>query len=97
VRLVDFGQEAWGNLRLAPPSSATSRIVVHFGEALADRRIDRHPPGPVRYARAVLLLDGTNPVIAAPSANRRNATPPAMQAPPEWGVVLPFGWVEIEG
>ena len=97
VWLVDFGREAWGNLWLAAASTSTNRIVVHFGEAFRDGRIDRHPPGSVRYAKTEVLLDGTNPVIAAPAADKRNTTPPAVLTPPEWGVVLPFRWVEIEG
>jgi len=43
------------------------------------------------------------PLRAAPPADERNTTtdrpgtPPAVLTPTEWGVVLPFRWVEIEG
>jgi hypothetical protein len=97
VWLVDFGRDAFGNLSLIPTSAATNTVTVRFGEALANGRINRQPPGSVRYAQIAVSLNGTNPVLAAPSADQRNTTPPAVLTPVEWGVVLPFRWVEIEG
>lgn len=97
VTLIDFGRVAFGNLRLIPPAGATNHVTVHFGEAFADGRIDRHPPGSVRYALKKILLNGGNPLIVAPAADKRNtAQPAAVLTPPEWGVLLPFRWVEIE-
>jgi alpha-L-rhamnosidase len=98
VTLVDFGRVAFGNLRLAPPTNAAGAITVHFGEAMLDGRINRNPPGSVRYARVDATFDGEKPLIVAPAADQRNTTQPAaVLTPPEWGVVLPFRWVEIEG
>lgn len=98
VYLVDFGRVAFGNLRLAPPANATGTITVRFGEALADGRVNRKPPGTVRYAQAEAVLDGAKPLVVAPAADKRNTTQPkAVLTPPEWGVVMPFRWVEIEG
>ncbi len=95
--LVDFGQVAFGNIRLLPGADATGPITVHFGEALTDGRINRKPPGTVRYATTTPTLVGGQPLIAAPAADKRNTTAPAVLTPAEWGVVLPFRWVEIEG
>ncbi len=98
VFLVDFGRVAFGNLLFHPPADATGPITVHFGEAFADGRINRKPPGSVRYAQAVANLAGSRPLVIAPPASLRNTTnPDAVLTPPEWGVVLPFRWVEIEG
>ena len=112
VALVDFGRVAFGNLRLAPPAGASGTLTVHFGEALADGRVNRKPPGTVRYSKTSLSLAGATPVVAAPPADARNTrqvgpgdkpdqygyiTPPAVLTPAAWGVVLPFRWVEIEG
>ena len=36
-------------------------------------------------------------MVVAPAADARNTHSPAILTPPEWGVVLPFRWVEIEG
>ncbi|MEO6752071.1 MAG: hypothetical protein ABIP85_09855, partial [Chthoniobacteraceae bacterium] len=112
VVLVDFGRVAYGNLRFMPPTGATGPLTVHFGEALSAGRINRQPPGTVRYARTTITLDGATARVAAPAPDARNTrqttgaekpdefgqlTPPAVLTPAEWGVVLPFRWVEIEG
>jgi alpha-L-rhamnosidase len=112
VILVDFGRVAFGNLRLTPPDDTHTTLTVHFGEAFADGRVLRTPPGTVRYATTTVALNGQNSVVAAPAPDARNTrqvtadtkpdrygyiAPPAVLTPPEWGVVLPFRWVEIEG
>ena len=98
VHLVDFGRVAFGNLRLEPPPEATGRITVHFGEAFANGRIERQPPGSVRYQKTAVTLAGGTAVVAAPPRDKRNTEHrDAVLTPPEWGVILPFRWVEIEG
>lgn len=105
VLLVDFGKVAFGNVRLVPPAGAAGDITFHFGEMLADGRVNRKPPGSVRYAAVRLSLAGSAPLVGAPPADKRNTAPgssaggqpPAVRTPPEWGVVMPFRWVEIEG
>jgi len=103
--LVDFGRVAFGNLRLNPPMGATNQITVRFGEALAGGRVDRLPPGSVRYSQVTIQLQlaGAQSMVVAPLADKRNTQrgdaehPPAVLTPPEWGVVTPFRWVEIAG
>ncbi len=103
VFLVDFERVAFGNIRLISPAAGSEKITVHFGEMLSSGRVQRNPPGTVRYGQAEVRLIAGQSVIAAPPADRRNteqatsAHPPAVLTPPEWGVVLPFRWVEIEG
>ena len=103
VILVDFGRVSFGNIQLTPPANAAQQITVHFGEALEDGRIHRKPPGTVRYAMTQLQLKGAGAIIAAPPVDGRNTqpgrggSPPAVRTPAEWGVVMPFRWVEIEG
>ncbi|MES2475745.1 MAG: family 78 glycoside hydrolase catalytic domain [Verrucomicrobiota bacterium] len=103
VVLLDFGKVAFGNLRITPPAGSATRITLHFGEALKGGRIDRKPPGTVRYQSTELSLAGDKPLVAAPPVDKRNTEidgkghPPAILTPPEWGVVMPFRWVEIEG
>jgi len=102
VILVDFGQVAFGNLRLTPPANSTNVMTIHFGEAFAAGRINRQPPGSVRYAKTKVTLAGQNTMVVAPPADKRNTEqisakhPPAVRTPPEWGVLTPFRWVEIE-
>jgi alpha-L-rhamnosidase len=103
VVLVDFGRVTFGNLRFTPPVGQTNSIVVHFGEDFSNGRINRKPPGTVRYAKTEVRLTGAASQVVAPAPDPRNtqrgnaSTPPAVLTPPEWGVVLPFRWVEIEG
>ena len=98
VTLVDFGRVAFGNLRILPPAGAAGEVTVHFGEALANGRVDRTPPGSVRYSMTRVSLAGAAAAVAAPPPDARNTRQPAaVLTPPEWGVVMPFRWVEIEG
>lgn len=103
VVLVDFGRVAFGNLELTPAADAKGTITVRFGEKLLEGRIDTKPPGTVRYATVTIELKGGQSLIVAPPADPRNTEqgtekhPPAVLTPKEWGVVLPFRWVEIEG
>ena len=96
VVLVDFGRVTFGNLKLLPPAGASGSLTVHFGEALVDGRINRTPPGTVRYAKVEVALAG-HPLVVAAAPDKRNTTPPAILTPPEWGTLLPFRWVELEG
>ena len=93
--LVDFGRVAFGNLLLQPKPGTKGEITVLFGESLRDGRVDRTPPGTVRYWQVVTSLNGTKQVVA-PTADARNTKPPAVLTPPAWGVLTPFRWVEIK-
>lgn len=98
VLLVDFGKVAFGNLRMTVPPGAKGEIRVHFGEALSNGRIERKPPGTVRYSVATVKPAGDGAITVAPPADKRNTQQPAaILTPKEWGVVTPFRWVEIEG
>ena len=103
VYLVDFGRVAFGNLKLLPPADTKGSVTIRFGEKLLNGRVDTRPPGSVRYSEVTVEINGGQPQIVAPPADARNTEqvsskhPPAALTPAEWGVVLPFRWVEIEG
>ena len=98
VVLVDFERVAFGNLLVTPPEGFAGEVTVHFGEALAGGRINRTPPGSVRYACTRLRGSGPTPQVVAPPADARHTGhPAAVRTPEAWGVVLPFRWVEVEG
>lgn len=100
VILLDFGKVAFGNLKVRMPGWFGGTLKFHFGEAIKDGRIDRKPPGTVRYAQAELPISAEilQWHLVAPPADKRNTShPSAVRTPQEWGVVLPFRWVEIEG
>src|SRR5688572_13049250 len=56
TQLVDFGRVAFGNLKLRPPVGSGAAITVHFGEASRNGRVNRKPPGSVRYAAVKATL-----------------------------------------
>lgn len=97
--LVDFGKVAFGNLQITQPAGGDGKkITVHFGEAFSGGRIDRTPPGSVRYAVSELELRGNKPLVIAPAPDKRNTKQPeAVLTPKEFGVLIPFRWIEIEG
>lgn len=101
--LVDFGKVSFGNIYLVPSAEMVGEVVIHFGEAMKNERINRKPPGSVRYQVQTANLDGKTKVVVAPNPDARNTKvrkPPhdtAILTPPEWGVVMPFRWVEVEG
>ena len=94
--LFDFGKVAFGNLLLRPKPGSHAQVIVRFGESLRDGRVDRSPPGSVRYAEVSASLDGS-PQTIAPPADARNTKPPAVLTSPELRVLFPFRWVEVTG
>lgn len=97
--LIDFGKVAFGNLQIIPPTGVNGqKVTVHFGEAFSNGRINRTPPGSVRYAASEMELKGNKPLIIAPAPDARNTKQPeAVLTPEEFGVLIPFRWIEIEG
>lgn len=103
VFLVDFGKAAFANISLKAPGGDKLKVTVHFGEDLVKGRINRKPRGSVRYEKKTITLPARKITRVAPKPNKRNTQtdskriPPAILTPKDWGVVLPFRWVEIEG
>ena len=92
--LVDFGKVAFGNLWLKWPPGFNEKVVVHFGEAMLNGSVHRAPPGAVRYAR--VEAEASRGSIVAPPPDAKNTRPVAVATPPQWGVLIPFRWVEFE-
>ncbi|MFG0253722.1 MAG: family 78 glycoside hydrolase catalytic domain [Rhodopirellula sp. JB053] len=104
VTLIDFGKVAFGNITMPVPSGRGT-ANVHFGEKLLDGRIDRNPPGTVRYGMTqVRRGQQLGTAIVPTPVDARNivqsgviyANPPAVLTPRSWKSVMPFRWVEIE-
>nr|WP_146535328.1 family 78 glycoside hydrolase catalytic domain [Rubripirellula reticaptiva] len=105
VTQIDFGKVAFGNL-VMPIAAGGGSASVHFGEKLKAGRIDQNPPGTVRYGMTPIRNGQQlgNWVVPAPVDTRNveqaglmNANPPAVLTPANWGSVMPFRWIEIEG
>jgi alpha-L-rhamnosidase len=97
--LVDFGKDAFAQLRLTLFGKASKdMVVVHLGEALKDGRIERKPGGTIRYSVYQLTLKpGWNTYRIAIIPDKRNTGPQAVKVPEYIGEVTPFRYCEVEG
>lgn len=97
--IIDFGRQAFGWLELEIEVSGMGdgTVTVRLGEALKDGRLDRHPPGSVRYAEvSVALRPGRHVYRVETPADARNTGSAAIKLPPVLGVVMPFRHAEVE-
>lgn len=94
--LLDFGKVAFGNLSLKPMPGSRGRVKVRFGESIRNGRIERTPPGSVRYSEATVSLSDVEQVVA-PNLDGQIRSSHPVHTPPDWGALTPFRWVEIEG
>lgn len=96
---VAFPRAAFGTL-LIPlvPQAKPFTLTVHLGEKLdAQGRLDRKPPGTIRYrcvTQAVEAGESVCRLVIPPDA--RNTGPAAIRMPDSIGEVMPFRYAEIE-
>lgn len=99
VLFLDFGRAAFGTLGVPVlRAGRTAPMVVHLGEKLGEEgRLDRNPPGTIRYRRIVqqVLIDAGECRLVIPP-DGRNTGPDAILMPDEVGEVMPFRYAEIE-
>lgn len=102
---LDFGEDAFAQIRITVTSAIQDTLTVHFGEAASDRRVDRKPGGSIRYCSYPLVVrPGTHTYRVQFVPDRRNAVikPDHSDVRPVLmpsciGEVYPFRYVEIEG
>ena len=105
VIFLDFGKDAFGQLSLAFDAVAPGTLKVHLGEALENGRLDRTPPGTVRYACYDIPVEQglhvydikfrPDPRNTCTVPNGTGVTPVLM--PEATGEVYPFRYCELEG
>lgn len=97
--LVDFGKDAFAQLRLTLQGKTESdTVLVYLGEVQKDGRINRAPGGTIRYSKYKLALKrGWNTYTLAIAPDKRNTGPQAVLIPEYIGEVTPFRYCEIEG
>lgn len=90
VLAYDFGKVWFGNVSLRSELPPGTRLLLRLGEKLrADSRIDRKPPGTVRYHETEVIVSGKDVRPALPEADMRGME--------DYGrPVMPFRYVEIE-
>lgn len=97
---ADFGKDAFAQLKLRLSSEAGGdTVTVRLGEILdKNGDIDRKPPGKVRYAQYVLVLQkGTHTYKLQLHKDEVNTRAAAIKMPDYIGEVTPFRYCEIEG
>lgn len=95
---IDFGRAAFGTVETVITSESDGHeIEVHLGEKLTESgRIDRRPPGTIRYRMMrVKLRRGTHTYSVGITPDKRNTGGAAIKMPSEIGEVLPFRYCEI--
>ncbi len=96
---LDFGKAAFGTLLLPHPADNRRKtMVVHLGEKVtAEDRIDRDPPGSIRYCRIKQKIDpNQNSIRLIIRPDEKNTGPAAIKMPEHIGEVYPFRYAEIE-
>lgn len=94
---IDFGKAAFGTLELSYNSPAKDSLVIHFGEKLAGKKIDRKPGGSIRYSKITLPVNaGKQTYTIELKPDGRNTGPMAIPLPTWFGVITPFRYCEIE-
>ncbi len=94
---IDFGKDAFSTLQLELDFPANDTIIVHLGEKLLNNKVDRNPPGTVRYQTVKLpLTKGKFKYLLNLPPNKRNTEPRAIQLPDSFGVIMPFRYCELE-
>ena len=95
---VDFGRAAFGWVELLPPRDMTrgGPFVLHLGEKAAGTNVDRQPGGTIRYSKVSGALTRPGIYRVPLNADARNTSGAAVLLPKEFGVVMPFRYVEVE-
>ena len=99
VLFVAFPRAAYGTIVLpCPPTADGGTLVVHLGEKLDGAgRIDRKPPGTIRYRRIEQpFKPGQESCRVVIPPDKRNTKAGAIKMPADIGEVLPFRYAEIE-
>ena len=94
---IDFGRAAFGWLEVEIDSPDEREIEVRLGEkAVADDAVDPKRGGSVRYVATTLAVQpGKQTYRVRTPADKRNTSGEAIRVPEEFGVVLPFRYVEL--
>ena len=96
----DFGQARFGQAVIVWPEPPAAMVRLHLGEMRnAQGKLERQPPGTVRYQAHDLALDPTR-TVHQPTLHWQ--PPPWLESgfiltPPGTGEVMPFRYVELEG
>lgn len=95
---ADFGKDAFAQLKLTLNTNQQDSVIIHLGEIVnQDGRINRQPPGTIRYSRyAIKPNKGRHTYTLKINPDVRNTKKGAILMPAYIGEVTPFRYCEIE-
>ncbi|GAB3365768.1 hypothetical protein GCM10027566_36760 [Arachidicoccus ginsenosidivorans] len=98
-RLYDFGKDGFSQPIVSIRAAKDDTIQLLLGEQLdASHRINRTPPGTVRFRQIVLpVKKGTHNYRIPIESDKRNTKRSAIKMPAYIGEVLPFRYLAIQG
>lgn len=97
--LIDFGRDAFGWLELTLAEPLPGRVItLRVGEALKAGRVDMEPGGSIRAEEFSITLEKERTHYRIEmKPGPINLRPAAIKIPAEFGVIMPFRYVEISG
>ncbi len=94
----DFGKAAFATLNVKHQVASAETLTIHLGEKETNGRVDRDPPGLVRYQEVKLeVVPGKTDYQIELVPDKRNTENIAVSMPDSFPVIFPFRYVEIEG
>ncbi|NJN26646.1 MAG: family 78 glycoside hydrolase catalytic domain [Cyclobacteriaceae bacterium] len=95
---IDFGRDAFASLELKYSCRQKEILTIHLGEKLDENKVDRHPPGTVRYQEVKLHVKPEQKIYQiALRPDERNTNSKAIALPDSFPVLMPFRYAEIHG
>lgn len=96
---ADFQQHAFGWLEVTLTAPDDKRVIeIRLGEKNTGHQVDLNPGGTIRSSSVNLPLKaGRHRYRVETPRVERNTTGDAILLPPEFGIVMPFRYVEIHG
>ncbi|MEQ8239325.1 MAG: sulfatase-like hydrolase/transferase [Cyclobacteriaceae bacterium] len=94
---IDFGKAAFANLEFEYDSPTSDTLIIRVGEDLVNGRVNRNPPGSVRYQELMVAVKpGKRSYQLEIQPDKRNTLPKAIALPDSFPVLMPFRYCEIE-
>ncbi len=95
---IDFGKDAFGNIRVQIKSNKPDSVIFHLGEKIASPdSIDRNPGGTIRYQRIALQVKRGNRWYTLPiPRDERHLNPASIRPDTQIGEITPFRYCEVE-
>lgn len=96
---ADFGRHAFGWLEVTLEAPADGTVIeIRLGEKAGPEGVDLQPGGTIRSACVTLKLRaGRHTYRIETPRDERNTSGAAVLLPAEFGIVLPFRYVELRG